>query len=391
MSHSVFIEKFIERLGKIDPQRIERYLSSLAEELSLFEGIFESMPEGIIVFGKNKKILLINHNAEKYLDLKELSGGRLIDDVAFDDSIKKMIMDAIQGTIDVFTGELEVTYPVHRILSLQVTSLVDTNKLAIGAVVILSDITEKKIYQQQLARNEKIDSLSLLAGGVAHELGNPINSIGIHLQLIERLVSDLGQKKREKIIDHVLILKEEIRRLDRIIQSFLGAVRPIKGEFEEEDINHIIEEALKIFGPELKHRHIEVKKDLDVTLPGFLMLKTEISQAIINIIKNAMDAMNHGGVLSLSTSIRDDKIVVKITDTGPGIVQENLSRIFDPYFTTKEFGSGLGLMIVQRILVQHSGHIEVESRQGIGTTFKVILPCRKKKRQFLITSNDNNE
>ena len=136
----------------------------------MFEGIFESMPEGIIVFGKNRKILLINHNAEKYLDLKELSGGRLIDDVAFDDSIKKMIMDAIQGTIDVFTGELEVTYPAHRILSLQVTSLVDTNKLAIGAVVILSDITEKKIYQQQLARNEKIDSLSLLAGGVAHEL-----------------------------------------------------------------------------------------------------------------------------------------------------------------------------------------------------------------------------
>lgn len=389
MAHSVFIDKFIERLGKIDSKRVERYLASLAEELTLFEGVFESMPEGIIVVGKSEKILMINNNACRLLGISKMGEGRHIKEIIIDEPILDMVKDALKGAVNVYG--MEMAEPAGRIMALNISPLLDERKRTTGIVLIITDITEKKYYQQSLARNEKIDSLRILAGGVAHELGNPLNSIGIHLQLIERDIRSVAAKKKDKMIEHISILKEEISRLDGIIKTFLSAVRPFRGEFQEEDVNSIIDEVIKLIAPQLKSRGILLSTKYDIKLPAVLVAKGEIMQAVRNILKNAMEAIGRGGQILVATSIRNERIVIKIKDSGPGIPAEEISKVFEPYYSNKDLGSGLGLMIVQRIMNQHGGYVEVESGAGAGATFKLIIPVRKKKRRFLITEGLESE
>ena len=214
-----------------------------------------------------------------------------------------------------------------------------------------------------------------LAAGVAHELGNPLNSLTIHLQLIRRKLKDaIKEKNREAIAESVEICQGEVKRLDEIINNFLEAVRPVEPELNELKLIELIEEVLRVQEAELEDRKIEVKIEVEGQAPNILGDRGQIKQVFFNLIKNGMEAMIDKGQLKILARSDEEQIYLQFIDNGSGISKEDIAKIFDAYYSTKTEGHGLGMMIVQRIMRQHGGHIAVESQIDVGTAITLQFP-----------------
>jgi signal transduction histidine kinase len=179
------------------------------------------------------------------------------------------------------------------------------------------------------------------------------------------------------------VAKGEIDRLDYIITQFLHAIRPTAPQFKPASLNEIVNKTLATLKPELENRGLNLKMKLVHQLPLTPIDATQVQQVLVNLVKNAMQAMTRGGTLTVQTGEGSDAVWVSVADTGGGIPEEQLNRIFEPFYTTKKKGTGLGLMIVQRIVRAHNGHIEVDSQVGRGTTFRIWLPLRERKPRLL--------
>jgi signal transduction histidine kinase len=227
-----------------------------------------------------------------------------------------------------------------------------------------------------------LNALTLLAAGVAHEIGNPLNSLHIHLQLMERKVRELDSPARDELQESIDIARSEISRLDTIVTQFLRAIRPSKPQLQPENINTIVEEAVRFFAPEIQHRDIVVEQELRSDLPLLELDREQMKQAFYNVIKNSFEAMKRG-ILRIRTDRDDTHVIVNFIDTGGGISAENLSRVFEPYFTTKTSGTGLGLLIVRRIVREHGGELSIESSEGKGLTLTLRLPYIDRRVRML--------
>jgi signal transduction histidine kinase len=194
--------------------------------------------------------------------------------------------------------------------------------------------------------------------------------------------ADVGESVG-KLGQYLGVAKGEINRLDYIITQFLQAIRPTPPQLQMASLNEVIQETVVLLQPELDNRGLDVKCRLAHSLPGAPIDPAQIQQVLVNLIKNAMQAMTKGGTLSLQTGEGSDGVWVSIADTGGGIPQEQINRIFEPFYTTKKKGTGLGLMIVQRIVRAHGGRIELESQVGRGTTFRIWLPLHERKPRLL--------
>jgi signal transduction histidine kinase len=186
-----------------------------------------------------------------------------------------------------------------------------------------------------------------------------------------------------KLSRYLEVAKGEINRLDYIITQFLQAIRPATPQLKPVSLNEIVEKTLDLLKPELNNRGLNVKTRLARQLPAAPADATQLQQVLVNLIKNAMQAMTRGGTLTLQTGEGAEGVWMSVVDTGGGIPEEQINRIFEPFFTTKKKGTGLGLMIVQRIVRAHGGKIEVESHAGRGTTFRVWLPLHEQRPRLL--------
>ncbi len=186
-----------------------------------------------------------------------------------------------------------------------------------------------------------------------------------------------------KLEQYLDVAKGEINRLDYIITQFLQAIRPVAPQLKPASLNEVVEKTLDLLQPELDNRGLNVKTKLARRLPAAPLDATQMQQVLVNLIKNAMQAMTKGGTLTLQTGEGADGVWVSVADTGSGIPEEQINRIFEPFFTTKKRGTGLGLMIVQRIVRAHGGRIELESHAGRGTTFRVWLPLHERQPRLL--------
>jgi signal transduction histidine kinase len=250
--------------------------------------------------------------------------------------------------------------------------------------VILSDITREKHSTERLIEDERTSSVLLLAAGVAHELGNPLNSLTIHLQLIERKLKKLkGSREAEPLAKSIAICQDEVMRLDGIITHFLGAIRPQLPDLAETNVVDVLDEVLRFQAGEFRNRRIKVEAETPADLPVILADRNQLKQVFFNLISNAIEAMQPGGRLKIVSRADDELVYLMFGDSGVGIRQEDLSRLFQPYHTTKPDGHGLGLMLVQRIMRAHGGQVGIESKEGVGTVVTLSFPQKNRRVRLL--------
>ncbi len=379
-----FLEKLIERIDRLDSGSLQSQFLRLAHEKGLMETIFHAIQEGIIVLDGRERITYANRAAEKLLGFSFDSAGR--------DPIKKYLKDIEWDRVlhldegewsRLLSREIETTYPEHRFLDFYVVPLALVNPDEEGAVVILRDITRERENEVQTIESERLHAITLLAASVAHEIGNPLNSLHIHLQLLDREISNLSDNDRKPLGELIGVALQEVGRLDQIISQFLKALRPVQPELESAKLDDLVKETVDFMRQEIEDRNVLVEITDAEDLPVTQMDKGQMKQAVFNIIRNALQAMPGGGLLAIRFAATDRFAAVSFRDSGTGISPEDLGRVFEPYHTTKQGGSGLGLMIVQRVIRDHGGEIEVESEPDTGTTITLFLPREDRRIRLL--------
>jgi two-component system, sporulation sensor kinase E len=384
-----FVEKLIGRLGKIRPEDVQNYFLRLAQEKGFLETVFNSIQEGIIVTDSKGRITYLNNAACELFGLEadDSLGKRL------DERVRGLDWESLSRSEVAVSRDMEIFYPANRFINFYIVPLlierqsaedkIDIAAEPVGHAIILRDITETRRSEQQTLESERSNALTLLAAGVAHEIGNPLNSLNIHLQLIERETRKLDGAKRAELRESVEVARGEVSRLDSIISQFLRAIRPTRPQLRPENVNSIVEEAVRFFALEIKDRDIVVEQELRSDLPLLQLDRDQMKQAFYNVIKNSFEAMKSRGILRIRTDMDDSHVIVRFTDSGGGISADNLSRVFEPYFTTKNSGTGLGLLIVRRIIREHGGEMSIESSQGKGLTLTIRLPQFDKRVRML--------
>jgi two-component system, sporulation sensor kinase E len=375
---SGFLDKVLDRLTRLDPAGLQAVVQRLKRERAILETLFNTIEDGVIVADQEGRVIYLNQGAGRLLGVApegvlQQPVARLLPELDWES-----FRTAERGKV--VRREIEIRFPRPRFLRIFVAPIDDATEG--GIALVLHDTTEMRDQTREVVEAERVHALTLLAASVAHEIGNPLNALHIHLQLMEREVRRLQKGDpsadpaavADRLQGFLDVAKGEIGRLDYIVTDFLQAMRPTPPKLRNGSVNDVVRETLDLLRPELANRRLRVVEKLTSDLPPVMLDPAQLKQTLMNLIKNAMQAMTKSGTLTLATAATSGKVWITVSDTGCGIPADQLSRLFQPFHTTKEKGTGLGLMIVQRIIRDHGGGIDFESWPGKGTSFKIWLP-----------------
>ena len=390
MTTSTFATKFLSRLGRIDPPQIESFVASLIRQKDFHRLVFDALLEGVLVVDGEENVVFANEAVRGLLGagpaaiegkpLRKILRARRLLDVAEEFATTR---DAI------LQREVRVRTPAPRVYATSVLPLDPSADAPALALWILADQTE--LHQRTAERHqaESIRSMATLMAGIAHEIKNPLNSLNIHAQLIAQAVDEIDSpavppSDLERLRRSTTVLMEETDRLARILDQFIQAVRPAAPNLQPTRLSELLDSTARLLGPECERRRIALSVDNDPELPPVQADPAQLTQVLLNLAKNAMEAIDKPqGRVVLRSLLRSGHAVIEVEDNGCGIPEEDRGHIFEPYHTTKFNGAGLGLMVVFRIVKAHNGAIVIDSETGHGTTFRIALPLSEKPVRLL--------
>ena len=388
-AHSpTFLDRLVGRLDRLDPASVQTYLLRLVREKGFLETVFNTIHEGVVVIDRALKVQYCNAAARQFLAGGDDMTNRRIDRFLRDIDWRRLMAAESGEWRRVSLQEIEVFYPAHRHLTFYLVPYPGEGGDGVTgfplAILLLHDTTQVHQDQQKTIESRKIEAITDLAAGVAHEIGNPLNSLTIHLQLLRRTLARQADPELAAEAGELLdVATQEVTRLDAIIHHFLRAVRPTPLNLAPVNLRELLTAALAFMSREIDDRHILVEATWPDTLPLVMGDADQLRQAFFNIIKNAIQAMPDGGALRVGVEERGAFLEVRFADTGRGIDPAVLPRILEPYFTTRQDGNGLGLMIVDRVIRGHGGELGIDSVSGRGTVFTVRLPLHTRQVRLL--------
>jgi PAS domain S-box-containing protein len=337
------------------------------------ENIFESMSDMVYFVGEDYVVKNINKAVTKRLGkpAEEIIGKKCYE--VFHGTKEPWIECPHQKTVDrrrAFVEEVEDPYMGGTFITSS-SPIFDMAGEFMGTVNVVSDITELKTLRERVIKTDRMAALGEIAARVAHEIRNPLVSLGGFAKRLEK-------KLEGNLKEYADIIAKEVERLEAILNDILSFVKETRIMKETLDSNALMEDVISLVGPEIDGRNILLSKEFGEPIELYVD-PNRIKDALSNILKNAVQAVGSNGTITVRIYERRDACVFEVKDTGPGISEEDLPFIFDPFFTTKKFGTGLGLTITHRIIEEHDGNIEVDSRKGSGSVFRISIPLRKEK------------
>ena len=365
-------DRVMNRIGELDQVNLQNFIQMISKEHRFLSSLFDSLQEAILVISPAHTILYHNIAAQEFLGLPENASALPVEKLLPGLNLGLLLSDSGIGSRKSMRQELELTYPEHRIVQMYALPI---DREDAPYALILNDITSTMERAASVAESERSKAISILAAEVAHEIGNPLNSLYLHLQFLQRLLKNPDTSLADAA-QEVSEARSEVERLDAIINQFLHALRPGKPVFETLDLKSLVLDSLNFMRQEITDRKIQLEFYWGENVPQIKGDANQLKQAFYNLARNAMQAMPAGGRLTIRCSADDNFVMLSVSDSGCGIKPENMQKIFRPFFTTKNAGTGLGLMIVERIVREHGGSLAVDSRENAGTTFTISLPRR---------------
>lgn len=344
---------------------------------SLMRNVLQSIPTGVLTFDSQGVITSLNDAAERLLGLRgsAVVGRRIEEGLDGASDLFAWIQRARSGSRRVQETDLILTPEAGRRVTVRASAseLRDEAGNADGLVVLLRDITEVSRLEAQLRRADKLAALGTLAAGLAHEVKNPLHALSLNLHLLQDAVGS-PQPCRADVREYFEILRSEVQRIHRIVENFLRFAKPAIPEVKPLDLHALLERVLSLVALEAAGHGVTIETSFAPALGPVPGDDGQLSQVFLNLCINALQAMPGGGVLVVTTRAVDGWAEISVRDTGEGIQKDILPHVFDPYFTTRPRGAGLGLAIAHRIIEGHRGAIDLESQVGKGTTMIVRLP-----------------
>lgn len=386
------LRKILDDIDALPGSELRKLIEGGIEEIDLSRALFDSLADGHVVVSKERKIMLANKTMMRLIPSDRrhrIREGARIDDASFDGDVKRYVLSVLTGkerpdARDFAFQQGEET----RLMRVSFSSIdIDSERYT---DIVVRDITEEMNRETRLRRSESLASMTTMAAGIAHEIKNPLAAMKIHLQLLRKAFSAKGSLTGDDADRYLSVLDEEIDHLNTIAVDFLFAVRPMNVELRLGSINSVIDDLVVFLTPEAGDKKIEIRTELESFMPSVELDQRYLRQCLLNLVENAFAAMPGGGVLRIATKLDGDFETIRIEDNGTGIDEESLSKIFEPYFTTKASGTGLGLTVVYKVIKEHRGDIFVTSEQGKGTVFTIKLPVPGNQRRALVDKEEES-
>lgn len=337
------------------------------------QSILRSITSGVLTVGPDGSITTANPAAERLLGMSEYEmvpksiGALFRDDGGLGEDVRKVLSGRIPLTLREVRMITESGHEIH--VQASTSRMRAVGGRILGAVVTIEDVSEVRALTEQLIRADRLAAMGELTAGVAHEVRNPLGVIRASVQLLEDAECDAA-----RVREAGEVMKQEIDRLDKVIKALLDFGRPSKPTMMPTDPVEVLSDVVLFTSRFAGQSDVAIAEDYAPDLPRVMADPDQLKQVFLNLVTNAVQAMEEqGGHIDLSVTEQGDFVVVSVRDTGPGIPGDEIGKVFDPFYSTRDAGTGLGLTIVHRIIDEHDGHIEVESSPE-GTTFRVSLP-----------------
>lgn len=401
-----YVKRVQQKAEKLSKEQVLALLEDIVDENESLYSVLESLSTGLLIINDDFQLLRYNQIAESWLPFSErlediLGSENPIWEYIEDEDISAFLKRCLEKNITNSSEDFSTVTSggTVRFLTVTIAPLINEGELN-GKMILVRDITEKKNQDILLHRMENLANLTNLAAGMAHEIKNPLGAISIHIQLIQKALEKARENAdklpaKKFVEDHIDVVNEEIDHLNKLVMDFLLAVRPVKAQLELKEPDKLIDGLVSFFKPEFNREGIEVIFKPSESGKRILLDEKLFRDVIMNISQNSLaalkskyngggeTAMESGAKFCISNSIRDNKFIITIADNGCGMSEESLSKIFEPYYTTKANGTGLGMTMVYKIIKEFSGEIIVDSKEGQGTAFTITFPIPQKDVKLL--------